>query len=96
MKRGEALAVIGLGSGPGAAGTAARGTLIPRPEREDATDRLPRPIEARLLTVDLDQIIKDTNLNVVDLVRIAKARAAEALFLERFLKTARELLPFAN
>jgi len=46
--------------------------------------------------VDLDQITKDSNLNVVEWVRIAKARAAETLFLERLLKTARELLPFAN
>ena len=46
--------------------------------------------------VDLNQIVRDSHLNVVEWVRIAKARAGEALFLERLLKTARELLPFAN
>jgi hypothetical protein len=38
--------------------------------------------------VDLEQVIKDSQLNVVEWVRIAKARTAEALFLERLLKTA--------
>jgi len=65
-------------------------------DRRSATSDKKQAGESQPGPLDLDQIIKDSNLNLVEWVRIAKARAAEALFLERLLKTARELLSFAN
>lgn len=41
----------------------------------------------------LDEILTDPELNRIEWVRIAKARAAEALFLERLWRTTREILP---
>jgi hypothetical protein len=44
-------------------------------------------------SLDLDAILRVPELNSVEWVRSAKIRAAEALFLERLLTVARELLP---
>jgi hypothetical protein len=45
--------------------------------------------------LNLDALMSDPELNRSEWVRIAKCRVAETLFLERLLRTARELLPQA-